>query len=433
MNITLSEIERYAEEDVELVELRNALEFDYWPPELRKYEAQKKSLHYIGSLICKDGKIVLPAQLRRKALTSAHGGHVGEVAMKRIMREFFWWPKMAVETEIFVKGCQTCCMLSRKNPPLPISSRDLPEAPWDTIQIDFLSIPGFGAGEFLIVVDTYSRYLLVKEMKRLTAEATNEALCEIFKSWGCPRVLQSDNGPPFGSSAFCSFWETRGVSVRKSIPFSPQSNGMVERHNQPIIKAVSASKIEGINWRTSLETYVHNHNTLVPHARLNVTPFELLVGWKYRGTFPSLWNERHREVLDREDIREKDAETKLSSKKHADIVRGARNSNIKIGDTVLLSQIKRSKTDPQFSAERYTVVARDGAKVVVVSATGVQYVRNVGDIRLAPSPWEAGTGEGMEDTQSVQDEEQEATSLRRRGGLKRPSRFDDNFIYNIYQ
>lgn len=298
------------------------------------------------------------------------------------------------------------------------------------IQIDFLSIPGFGSGELLIVVDTYSRYLIVKEMKRLTAESTNEALCEIFKSWGCPRILQSDNGPPFGSSTFCTFWESRGVCVRKSIPFSPQSNGMVERHNQPIIKTVSASKIEGTNWRTSLATYVHNHNTLVPHARLNVTPFELLVGWKYRGTFPSLWNENRPEELDREDIREKDAETKLSSKKHADATRGAKNSDIRVGDKVLLSQMKRSKTDPQFSEERYTVIARDGAKVVVVSANGVQYVRNVGEIKLAPSLWEAVAG-GDAEVEQVGPET--FSTLRRRDGLKKPSRFNDNFVYAIYQ
>ncbi|XP_062704265.1 uncharacterized protein K02A2.6-like [Aedes albopictus] len=384
MDITLADIEVAAEADDELKQVAEALVDDTWPTELRKYESQKKHLHSIGSMICKDEKIVLPSSLRRRAMESAHGGHIGEVAMKRIMREFFWWPRMASETERFVKECQTCCMLSRKNAPVPISSRDLPDGPWDIIQMDFLSIPGYGSGDFLTVVDTYSRYLSVVEMRRKTAEATNAALCGIFKTWGCPRVLQSDNGPPFSSTTFCSFWENKGVAVRKSIPLSPQSNGLIERQNQSLIKAVSASTIDGSNWRYSLEQFVHSHNTLIPHARLRVTPFELLVGFKYRGQFPSLWNEWNPKELDRESIRELDAEAKLYSKHYADSARGAKESNIKVGDVVLISQQKKSKSDPTFSAERFTVITRTGAKVVIMSSNGVQYARNVQDVKLAP-------------------------------------------------
>lgn len=362
---------------------------------------------------------------------------------------------MASETEQFVKDCQTCCMLSRKNAPLPISSRDLPEGPWEIVQTDFLSIPGYGSGDFLTVVDTYSRYLSVIEMKRKTADATNAALCEIFKVWGCPRILQSDNGPPFNSTTFCSYWENKGVKVRKSIPLSPQSNGLIERQNQSLIKAVSASTIDGSNWRNSLETFVHNHNTLIPHARLRVTPFELLVGFKYRGQFPSLWNEFHPKELDRENVRELDAEAKLYSKQYADAVRGAKESSIKVGDVVLVSQQKKCKSDPTFSSERFTVVTRTGAKIVIMSSNGVQYARNVQDVKLAP-PEESlnlsahelisdedtsrivhNSGNRQQELQiclpSDSNQELERITLRERAKLKRPVRLNDNFVYRIYQ
>lgn len=457
MDICLGDIEAAADEDEELKEVINALKYDKWPRALRKYEAQKNSLHHLGSLVCKDDRIVLPSSLRRRAMEAAHGGHVGQVAMKRIMREFFWWPRMASETEQFVKDCQTCCMLSRKNPPLPISSRDLPGGPWEIVQTDFLSIPGYGSGDFLTVVDTYSRYLSVVEMKRKNADSTNAALIEIFRPWGCPRILQSDNGPPFNSSTFCSFWENKGVNVRKSIPLSPQSNGLVERQNQSIIKAISASTIDGSNWRRSLETFVHNHNTLIPHARLKVTPFELLVGFKYRGQFPSLWDESQSKELDRENIRELDAEAKLYSKHYADEVRGAKESGIKVGDVVLLSQQRNSKSDPMFSSERFTVITRVGAKVVVVSGNGVQYTRNVQDVKLAPSAKDLEISDStaadevpLEDAGMVIVPDCESDNLlvspaprnintedriklRQRSNIKRPARLNDNYVYSIYQ
>ncbi|XP_062541546.1 uncharacterized protein K02A2.6-like [Armigeres subalbatus] len=290
-------------------------------------------------------------------------------------------------------------------------------------------------------------------MRSINAECTNAALCEIFQIWGCPLVIQSDNGPPFQSTNFISFWEDKGVKVRKSIPLCPQTNGIVERQNQGVIKALAASRLDGKNWREALRKYVHNHNNLTPHSRLGVTPFELLVGWRYRGTFPSLWGPSEQKALDREDVRERDAEAKLVSKKYADKVHHAKDSDIKVGDIVVLAQHKKGKTDATFGSERFRVLTRSGAKVVIVSKNGVQYARNINDVKIAPTPEALDDSErvGNDDhdfapdgdenlgllnhdfVQSKPEQEKEATSsLREKRIIRKPARFDNKYVYTVF-
>ena len=173
------------------------------------------------------------------------------------------------------------------------------------------------------------------------------------------------------------------MKVSKSIPLSPQSNGAIERQNQGVIKAVAAARQENKSWKVAIEEYIHTHNTRKHHSRLGVTPFELLVGWRYRGTFPCLCEAK--DLLDREATREKDAAGKLQSKKFTDSHFGAKESDIIVGDNVVTTITQSTKTDPIFSSERYTVLAREGAKVLMINGNGTKLTRNVKEVKRVPS------------------------------------------------
>ncbi|XP_062549944.1 uncharacterized protein K02A2.6-like [Armigeres subalbatus] len=453
MELNWNEIELGAEVDKEQIEVRECIQQGKWTKQLQAYECHAKQLRLLGALIFKEDRVILPYGLRTKALELAHQGHIGAASMKRILRNHFWWPGMSGEVQKYIDGCETCLRLSRKSAPLPLTSREMPQGPWEILQIDFFSDKDFGLGEFLVVVDTYSRYIHVIEIRRIDADTTNAALSKIFEVWGYPLAIHSDNGPPFQSDKFVKTWEERGVKIRKSIPLSAQSNGAVERQNCGIKKALAAARIDKVNWRTALERYVHSHNKIRPLSRLGVTPFELLVGWKWRGTFPSLWETNAERSLDRTDIFEKDAVSKLKSKKYADIRRNAETSDVKVGDKVLVTMQRKQKSDPTFSAERFIIVARDGAKVVIRSERGIQYSRNVQDVKKLP--------EGLESTYNQEEngdvrsyEHEETTHMNRDDSLteldvdvslnddstqrptrtiKKPNRFKDMVLYSVFE
>lgn len=284
-------------------------------------------------------------------------------------------------------------------------------------------------------------------MNSMDADRTNEALNKVFLVWGYPLIIQSDNGPPFQSEKFISTWENKGVKIRKSIPLSPQSNGAVERQNKGIKEALIASKLDKVSWKSALNKYVHIHNKVRPISNLGVTPFELLVGWKFRGTYPCLWESPSRTPIDRAEIREKDDLYKFKTKQYADFKRGAKDSDVAVGDDVMLAQHKKLKSDPTFGAERYTVIAREGAKVVIRSSRGVQFSRNVQDVKRVfheedtPLLQEDNTSR-MTSSNNRLDETEKETNMenlpaereeRPRRDIVKPNRLKDMHLYTIFE
>lgn len=159
MELNWNEIEIEAEIDKEQNDIREALKSGSWNADYRAYECHAKYMRVLGALIFKEDRAILPTKLRMKAMELAHQGHLGVSSMKRILRNHFWWPSMNKEVQAYVDKCETCLRLSRKNAPLPLTTRELPQGPWEILQIDFFTDKDFGHGEFLVVVDTYSRYV----------------------------------------------------------------------------------------------------------------------------------------------------------------------------------------------------------------------------------------------------------------------------------
>ena len=124
---------------------------------------------------------------------------------------------------------------------------------------------------------------------------------------------------------------------------------------------------QGGDWKTEVLKYVAAYRAK-PHPSTGKSPAEMLFGRKVRTKIPEF---TLRSVENDQDVRDRDSEEKGKAKLYADSRRNARESDIQVGDSVLLKCDRVTKLDTPFRPEPFQVVARSGSRVKVESPQGV--------------------------------------------------------------
>ena len=150
--------------------------------------------------------------------------------------------------------------------------------------------------EPLTVRDEYSRYVLVAQpMARSDTQSVKAVFEKLFKCYGVPGAIRSDNGSPFASSKailglsrLSVWWLSLGISLERGRPGKPQDNGGHERMHRDISSEVQACSHGNLAEQTAaLELWRETFNTVRPHESLGMkTPAEVYESseQKYEGT-----------------------------------------------------------------------------------------------------------------------------------------------------
>lgn len=179
-----------------------------------------------GCLLYKE-RVVIPQNLQASILKLLHSNHSGVVKMKQQARQYVYWFGINADIERFVSKCDVCNCVAIVPKPKLISKWTPTMRPFSRVHIDFFY---FNQHTFLLMVDSYSKWLEVEWMRRGTeCNQVLLKLVEMFSRFGLPDVLVSDGGPPFNSHKFKQFLERQGIIVLKSPPYHPSSNGQAER------------------------------------------------------------------------------------------------------------------------------------------------------------------------------------------------------------
>ena len=378
--LKLADIRDETSKDPELQEVIVSLQKGRWSTHLMMYDCIKEELMEFNGIVLRGNRIVIPRSLRKRVLDLAHEGHPGMTSMKQKLRIKVWWPKMDTDVEQKVKSCLDCQVVGLPPNPEPMKRRDLPDAPWKDIAIDFKG-PLKNGQYLLVIVDYYSRFMEVRFMKKIHAVKVVDVLESVFARYGLPETITLDNGPQFNSQIFKDFCENNGIILFFTPPYWPLANGLVERQNRCISKILKIAEIKQSDWKKEIQMYVFQYH-ITPHSTTGATPSELFFGRKLRDKIPSL----NITTKSRQDIEDTDCLKKFKGKLYSDARRGAEERNLTVGDVVLRKQDVITKADSTFHHEPYTIVKTSGPQITAESPKGKRVTRNSSFFKKLDSP-----------------------------------------------
>ncbi|XP_055612924.1 uncharacterized protein K02A2.6-like [Uranotaenia lowii] len=373
------EVEQVSAQDDDIKQVLDALRNDKVHELPVCLRTVANELCQVGNILMRGDRIVVPSSLRQRVLTIAHEGHPGVRMMKSHLWASVWWPKLDQDVENYVKRCRGCALVAAPNPPEPMSRRDLPSGPWEDLAIDFLGpLP---EGQYLfVVVDFYSRYFEVCEMKTISAESTIQELTTMFSRFGVPLTLTADNAPQLSKDCeeFARFCSDYGIKLVNTIPYWPQMNGEVERQNRTILKRLKIAQELGQNWRNELQKFLLTYRSST-HTTTGRSPAELMFGHRIRTKLPQISTS----TVEDEAMRDFDRVNKEKGKQYSDNRRGAQESGIKEGDLVLMKRAKKdNKLSTEYVNEPFVVKSKVGADTNIESVeTGRKFRRNAAHLK----------------------------------------------------
>lgn len=128
------------------------------------------------------------------------------------------------------------------------------------------------------------KILCVRLMESKSSEAVRAVMTELFKEYGLPKVIRSDNGTPFSSpngllslTSLSAWWITLGITPDRTDKGTPGQNGSLERMHADIAREIQG-QIKGGRKANQivLDEWVKEYNSVRPNEAIGMkTPDEV--------------------------------------------------------------------------------------------------------------------------------------------------------------
>ncbi|GJV03883.1 putative ribonuclease H-like domain-containing protein [Tanacetum coccineum] len=219
--------------------------------------------------------------LWHRRLNHLNFGTLNDLARKDLVRGL---PRLKFEKDHLCSACQLG--KSRKATHKPKMINTIMEVLY-TLHMDLcgpLRVQSISRKKYiLVIVDDYSRFTWVKFLR--SKDETPAFVINLLKQLqvGLNKTVwfvRTDNGTEFVNKELTDYYESVGITHEKTVPRTPQQNGVVERRNRTLVEAARTmlifSKAPLFLWAEAVATACYTQNRSLIHTLHDKTPYELV-------------------------------------------------------------------------------------------------------------------------------------------------------------
>lgn len=187
--------------------------------------------------------------------------------------------------------CESCIEGKHKRKKFPTNKERYSKGVLELVHSDVcgkMNTKSLNNGEyFLTFIDDYSRYVWVYILK------TKDEVFSKFVEWKNEvenltgkrlKIFRSDNGGEYTSKVFSDYLKQEGVIHQRTIPKTPEQNGVSERFNRTLVETtrcmLQGAKLPQKFWAEALSTAAYLRNRSPAKATQFKTPYEVFNGSK---------------------------------------------------------------------------------------------------------------------------------------------------------
>jgi transposase InsO family protein len=208
-----------------------------------------------------------------------------------LMRQFpdGHWPAASTIGELLKSRGLVTCRRRRKASATPSYDLTSPDGPNDVWTADFKGQFRLGNNQLcypLTICDRFSRMLLkCQALPNTSIEFAKPVWVATFRDYGMPRIIRTDNGAPFSSTAIgglsrlSAWWIRLGIIPERIAPAKPQQNGSHENMHRALKQDVAKHPQADLKLQQAAnDKFVNDYNCLRPHEAIGMqVPADLYV------------------------------------------------------------------------------------------------------------------------------------------------------------